>query len=80
VEVCDVTFVLENFTHSPVEVNYVIRAHDLVSLAGSGQRNEIVGEINDTIVLGPTEAKRLERRIEVLRKPDRVVVSIWTST
>ena len=75
---CNVTFYIENTSHNQILGDFAIRVHRRTHVQGSDAvRNEVIGEIKDTLVLNPGEKRKLERYIDARRRPDNIVVSVW---
>ena len=76
---CVVEFFIENASHNQLLADYAIRAHRRSSVDGSDAvSNEIVGEIHETLILNPGERRKLSQQITTRRRPDNVVVSVWS--
>ena len=75
---CQVTFALQKQTLDEIEVNYSIRAHKRVHIAGSENLvNDIVGEVNGQVGLYGQDVREVVQVVKVIGSPTNIVVSAW---
>jgi hypothetical protein len=74
---CSVNFYIENTTHNQILSNYAVRAHSRSLVQGEAVRNEVVGEIQETLLINPGERREISHQMLATQVPDNIVVSVW---
>lgn len=76
---CVVSFFIENNTHDQLLADYAIRGHRRSSVDGSDAiSNEVVGDTHATLLINPGEKRKLSKELLTRRRPDNIVVSVWS--